>query len=236
MDQLQKKIKVIKNKHLPKEIKILYEDKDILIVEKAAGFLTMGTEREKVKTAYYVLTNYVRKGQVKSRKRIFIVHRLDKETSGIMIFAKNYQAKEYLQKHWDMVNKKYLAVVHGILSNKEGRITSYLAENTEHVMYSTSDKNNGKLAHTDFKVLKEIKGFSLLEVSLITGRKNQIRAHFSEKGNPIAGDKKYGKKDSRFLKLALHSYIIEFNHPFNEKRMRFETNFPSRFKRMGIKI
>ncbi len=235
MKTILQKIKIIKNKHLPKEIKILYEDKDILIVDKAAGFLTIGTEKEKKKTVYYALTSYVRKGQVKSRKRIFVVHRLDRETSGIMIIAKNYQAKEYLQGYWDAVNKTYLAVIHGHLKDKKGRMSSYLTENKNHVVYSTPDKKIGKLAHTDYKVLSETKEFSLLEIDLVTGRKNQIRVHLSEKGNPIVGDVKYGRKDARFPKLALHAYEIEFDHPFTHKRMKFKTHFPKRFKLLGVK-
>jgi len=210
-------------------IKIVYEDRDILVIDKPPGLLTMGTETEKENTAYSVLTDYVRKGYVKSRNRIFIVHRLDRDTSGLLIFAKNEKSKLSLQNQWDKTKKKYLAVVYGKLVEKSGAITSYIVENDARMVYSTTNKSIGKLATTLYNVLKENKGLSLLEIDLVTGRKNQIRVHLADKGHPIVGDKKFGKKDDTYKRMALHSYSISFEHPFSGRRLTFETPFPGYF-------
>ena len=154
-------------KYLPRGLEILYEDRDILVVDKPAGLLTVGTETNKFKTAYYVLTDYVRKGCLKSRNRIFIVHRLDQWTSGVLVFAKSEEAKFRLQAQWKATEKKYVGVVYGQLAQKEGMITSYLSENKAYVVYSTTDVTKGKLAHTGYKVLKETKQFSLLEINVL---------------------------------------------------------------------
>ena len=219
-------------KHLPRGLEILYEDRDILVVDKPAGLLTVGTETNKFKTAYYVLTDYARKGCLKSRNRIFIVHRLDQWTSGVLIFAKSEEVKSHLQVQWKETEKKYVAVVHGHLAPKEGVITSYLAENKAFVVYSTTDVSKGKLAQTAYKVLKETKQFSLLEITLLTGRKNQIRVHLADKGHPVVGDRKYGKTEDGYKRLALHSKTISFKHPTTGEQMTFETRLPSYFNRL----
>jgi RluA family pseudouridine synthase len=220
------------DRHLPKGLKFLYEDDDILVVDKPAGLLTVGTATDKTRTAYHILTDYVRKGCAKSRKRIFIVHRLDQWTSGVLIFAKSEEVKLRLQGQWKNTEKKYLAVVHGRFTKKEGIITSYLAENKAMVVYSTTDAAKGKLSHTAYKVIKEAGNFSLLEINLMTGRKNQIRVHMADKGHPIAGDRKYGKTDDGHRRLALHSKSISFNHPTGGKQMSFETRTPSYFNEL----
>lgn len=212
-----------------KGIKIIYEDRDILVIDKPSGLLTMGTDTEKENTAYSILTDYVRKGYSKSRNRIFIVHRIDRDTSGLIIFAKNEKSKIFLQGAWDKTQKKYLAVVYGNFLEKSGAITSYLTENKARMVYSTSDMSVGKLSTTRYKVLREDRGLSLLEVDLVTGRKNQIRAHFAEKGHPIVGDKKFGKKDDSHKRLALHARSISFVHPFNGRQLMFETPIPEYF-------
>ena len=171
---------------------ILHEDREILVVNKPAGLLTMGTARDKSHTAYCVLTDYVRKGCARSRNRVFIVHRLDRETSGVLVFAKSEEAKFRLQGEWDETEKRYLAVVYGQCLKGAETITTYLAENKGHVMYSTSDPAKGKLSRTAYQVLKQAKALALLEVNLLTGRKNQIRVHLAGIGHPIVGDKKYG--------------------------------------------
>lgn len=220
------KKQTISRRHQPLGLTILYEDRDILVVDKAAGLLTISTQKGETTTAYYRLTDYVRKGYAKSRNRIFIVHRLDRDVSGLLIFAKTAQAKEFLQERWEGFDKKYVAVVHGTLKEKTGIISSYLAENAAHVVYSTPDEEKGKLAYTGYRVLKETDAFSLLEIDLITGRKNQIRVHLAEKGHPIVGDKKYGEKDPRHRRLALHARRLTFKHPFSEKEMTFEARVP----------
>src|SRR4030043_195554 len=170
-------------KPLPKGLKILYEDKDLLVADKPAGLLTVATATNKTRTAFYFLTDYVRKGNPKSRNRVFTVHRLDQWTSGVLVFAKSEEIKLRLQAQWKDTEKKYLAVVYGRLDQKEGIITSYLSENKAYIVYSTTDVTKGKLAHTVYKVLKETKQFSLLEINLLTGRKNQIRVHMADKGH-----------------------------------------------------
>ena len=219
------------NRHLPRGLEILYEDNDILVVDKPAGLLTVRTQTDKTRTAHYILTDYVRKGCAKSRNRIFTVHRLDQWTSGVLVFAKSEEVKLRLQAQWKDAQKKYLAVVHGRLSPKEGIISSYLAENKAFVVYSTTDAAKGKLAQTAYKVLKETGRFSLLEITLLTGRKNQIRVHLADKGHPVVGDRKYGKDDG-YRRLALHSKSISFKHPTEGRAMTFEAKLPDYFKEL----
>jgi tRNA pseudouridine32 synthase/23S rRNA pseudouridine746 synthase/23S rRNA pseudouridine1911/1915/1917 synthase len=219
-------------KHLPKNFEIIYEDDDIIVINKPAGLLSVGTPTDKIRTAQYILTDYVRKGNPKSRRQIFVVHRLDQWTSGVLLFAKSEDVKFQLQAQWKDTQKKYLAVVHGQLTPKEGMITSYLAENKAYVVYSTSDRTKGKLAHTAYKTLKETPQFSLLEITLLTGRKNQIRVHLADRGHPIVGDRKYGRKDDPSKRLALHAKSISFTHPTTEQPMAFETKTPGEFDRL----
>ena len=230
MRESQKKFKSPPKRYQPRGLSILYEDHDILVVDKMSGLLTVSNEKVRENTAYYLLTKYVRKGNQKSRNRIFIVHRLDRDTSGVIVFAKNINAKRFLQEEWQGFKKKYYAVVHGTLPKKEGVITSYLAENRIHKMYSVDDPRKGKLAKTGYKVLRESKKYSLLEVDLLTGRKNQIRVHFSEKGCPVVGDKMYGKKEKGIKKLTLHAVSITILHPYTKAKMTFEAKIPDYFK------
>ena len=217
-------------KYCPKGLTILYEDHDILVVDKKSGLLTMSTETIRENTAYFRLTSYVRKGNCKSMKRVFIVHRLDRDTSGVIVFAKNVEVKLALQKAWHEFEKQYLAVVHGALPEKEGVITSYLAENSVHRMFSIDNPEKGLLAKTGYKVLKESRSYSLLEIELLTGRKNQIRVHLSEKGFPVVGDKKYGKPDKGIKRLALHAASITLVHPKTKEKMVFKAKAPAYFK------
>ncbi|MCB1093503.1 MAG: RNA pseudouridine synthase, partial [Verrucomicrobiae bacterium] len=181
-------------KHQPLGLEILHEDRDIIVVSKAAGLLTIGTGRDGGRTAHSALSDYVRKGNPKSRERVFIVHRLDRDTSGVLVFARSEEAKETLQQHWKSAEKTYLAFVEGHPDPAEDTITSYLVENDARRVYSTNDPSQGKLSHTRYKVLKTVGERALLEISLITGRKNQIRVHLADKGWPIVGDSKYGQK------------------------------------------
>ena len=220
------------NRHLPQGLGILYEDKDILVADKPAGMLSIGTETNRTRTAYAFLTDYVRKGSAKSRNRIFIVHRLDQWTSGVLLFAKSEEIKFRLQAAWKETQKKYAAIVHGQLAQKEGVITSYLAENAAYVVYSTKDETKGKLARTAYKVLKENRRYSLLDIDLLTGKKNQIRVHLADEGHPIVGDRKYGIKNDGHKRLALHAKSISFNHPVSGKQMTFEAKVPSYFDKL----
>jgi len=215
--------------HLPGGLTILYEDRDIIVVDKPAGLLTISTDREKLRTAYFILTDYVRKGVAKSRNRIFIVHRLDRETSGVLIFAKNEEAKFRLQDQWQNTKKQYLAVVHGRCEKHAETITSYLAENQAHGVYTTTDARKGKLSHTAYKVLKASRDYSLLEIDLLTGRKHQIRVHLADIGHPVVGDERYGKEHKRHQRLALHARSISFKHPFTGEPLSFNSKMPAFF-------
>ena len=223
---------MVKKRHLPKGLEIIYEDKDILVVEKPAGLLTVGTATNKTRTAHNFLTDYVRKGSLKSRNRIFTVHRLDQWTSGVLIFAKSEEVMFRLKAQWKDTEKIYVAVVYGHLAEKEGIISSYLSEDKDYTVYSTTDAAKGKLAHTAYKVLKEAGQLSLLEVNLLTGRKNQIRVHLADKGHPVVGDRKYGKDKHVFRRLALHSQSISFKHPTSGKQMTFKTKVPYYFNKL----
>jgi tRNA pseudouridine32 synthase/23S rRNA pseudouridine746 synthase/23S rRNA pseudouridine1911/1915/1917 synthase len=226
------KKKESRHRPLSRGVEILYEDQDLLAVNKPAGLLTVKTLTEKTKTVYCILTDYVKKGNPKSRNRIFTVHRLDQWTSGVLIFAKSEAVKDCLQARWEETKKTYLAVVHGQLTAKEGVITSYLAENAQYVVYSTKDAAKGKPARTAYKVLKETPQFSLVEVDLLTGRKNQIRVHLADQGHPVVGDRKYGDTTDRFPRLALHSKSICFPHPTRDERMTIEAKIPGCFREL----
>lgn len=217
---------------LGRGVEVIYEDEALIVIDKPAGLLAVGTEKDKERTAHYVLTDYVRKGNWKSRKRVFVVHRLDQWTSGVMVFAKSEEVKERLQEGWKDVEKKYAAVVWGRPAEKEGVVRSYLAENKAYVVYSTKDAKKGKLAETAYKVVREGKRFSMAEVRLLTGRKNQIRVHFADMGHPIAGDRKYGREGDGCERLMLHAKEIAFRHPVSGEWMRFESKVPGCLRRL----
>ncbi|MCP4649262.1 MAG: RNA pseudouridine synthase [PVC group bacterium] len=223
---IKSKIK-IRTKYVPAGIKILYEDRDMLVIDKSVGLLSVKANYEKENTAHNLLTNYVRKGNPKARMKLFVVHRLDRETSGVLIFAKSLEIREKFADQWESVEKKYLALVEGNLREKSGIISSYLTEGDDYIVRSVDNPREGKLARTKYKVIKESKKYSLLEIDLLTGKKNQIRVHFSEIGHPIVGDIKYGKKTKG--RLGLHAWSIKFKHPFNNQEMEFETKIPEYF-------
>lgn len=218
--------------HHPPGLFILHEDPYLLVVDKAAGLLTIATETDRERTAYRLLTQYVRKGFSRSGQRVFIVHRLDRDTSGVLVFAKTESVKRHLQEHWPEVRKTYLAVVYGTPPKREGMIVSHLAENAAHRVYSTPDPAKGQLAKTAWRVLQTFRAFSLLEIDLLTGRKNQIRVHLSESGFPVVGDRKYGRADDAHKLLALHARSIAFGHPVTGARLVFEAPIPRHFTRL----
>ena len=230
MREKQKNFKNPLKKFEPKGLTILDEDRDILFVDKVSGLLTMSDGKAQENTAHYLLNDYVRRGNPKSKNRIYIVHRLDRGTSGVLVFAKTEAAKQYLQDEWQEFQKKYYAVVCRTLKEKEGTITSYLAENSVFKMYSVADPKKGKLAKTGYRVMKETPDYSLLEIELFTCRKNQIRVHLADKGCPVAGDTKYGAKEKSFKKLTLHSASITITHPFSKEKMTFTSLVPAYFE------
>jgi RluA family pseudouridine synthase len=225
-------IKKIPKKYHPKGFEILHEDRDIIVGNKAPGFLTVGAAWERVNTIHYALNQYVRKGQSKSRKCVFVVHRLDQATSGVLIFAKTEPVQIFLKENWKETIKIYYTIVYGQMAKKSGTISSYLIEDDEYMMHSVKAGGKGKLAHTQYEVIKETPRFSLLKINLITGRKNQIRVHLADQGHPVVGDDKYGDLKQRYPFLALHSQSIAFTHPFSKKRMNFQAKVPDYFKKL----
>jgi len=212
-----------------KKLDIIYEDKYIIVVNKPSHMLTIGTNYEKEKTLYHEVLVYLQKKN--KNNRIFIVHRLDKDTSGLVIFAKDKEIKEQLQGNWDKVKRIYMAVVEGKLQGS-GTITSYLKENKALITYSTDDKVNGKLAITKYKTLKISKSYSLVEIEILTGRKNQIRVHMSDLKHPIMGDKKYGAKTNPLNKMALVATTLQLVHPKTKELLEFKIEIPKEFSKM----
>ncbi len=211
---------------------ILYEDQDVIVVDKPAGMLSMASDSEKENTAYHILTDYVR--QKEPGSRIFIVHRLDRDTSGVMMFARNEEAKRIMQDHWKerVEDRAYLALVEGTVEKTEGRVHSWLKETSTRLMYSAGADSGGQEAITHYRRLEVGRGYSLLEIRLETGRKNQIRVHMKDLGHSIAGDKRYGAQSNPLGRLGLHAHILAFRHPITQEILRFETEVPQAFQRM----
>lgn len=214
-----------------KGISIVYEDDHLIVIYKPTGLLSVSANKPSA-TAYSLLSDLIKAQNPKNR--IFILHRLDRETSGLMMFARNENVQRILQDNWkEMVfERKYIAVTSGVLNRPEGSVTSYLVENKAMTVYSTNDSENGQLAVTHYKTLKRKKPYTLMEIVLDTGRKNQIRVHMSDLGHPIIGDKKYGSSDNPFNRIGLHAWILGFTHPITGEKMRFESNIPSEFLRL----
>ena len=210
-------------------IKLVYEDNDILVINKGYGVLSMGTDNIKEGTAYSIMREYVKYSD--PRAKVFIVHRLDRDTSGLMMLAKTMEAKDTMQHNWNnmVLNRKYVAVVEGVIPDDEGVVKSYLAETAQFEVYSTQDPTKGQLAITRYKVLKRSSGYTLVELELDTGRKNQIRVHMKDLGHPIVGDRKYGASSSPIRRLALHARTLRFVHPITRKEINFELPVPTRF-------
>lgn len=215
-----------------RRVQLVYEDDDIIVINKGYGLLSMGNDKVKDGTAYSIMREYVKWQD--PRNKIFIVHRLDRDTSGLMMFAKTMEAKEAMQHNWNnmVLNRKYLAVVEGKVEEEEGTVKSYLAENSQYEVYSTDNPDEGQLAVTRYRLLKQKNGYSLLEVELDTGRKNQIRVHMKDLKHPIAGDRKYGAKSSPIHRLALHAQTLRFVHPVTRREMNFSTPIPPSFASM----
>lgn len=215
-----------------RRLKIVYEDDDIIVANKGYGLLSMGNDKVKEGTAYSILKDYLK--WVDPRQKIFIVHRLDRDTSGLMMFAKNVESKEAMQHNWNnmVLNRTYVAVVEGNVEEDEGTIKTYLAENSKYEVYVTENPEEGQLAITRYKVLKRKNGYTLMELELDTGRKNQIRVHMKHIGHPIAGDRRYGAKSSPIHRLALHARTLRFAHPTTRREMDFSTPIPASFLKM----
>lgn len=209
-----------------KTIDIIYEDDDLIVVNKESGILVVDSLSNSKKTLYNLVSEYVKKKNKKNK--IFVVHRLDQDTSGVVVFAKNEKIKNMLQDNWNdlVLTRKYIAIVEGNVKD-EDIIKTYLSENKNHFVYVSK---KGKLAITEYKKIKSNKKYSWVDISLKTGRKNQIRAHFKYIGNPVVGDTKYGNKNNEFKRLCLHAYELSLINPIDNKKMVFKSVIPKEFK------
>jgi 23S rRNA pseudouridine1911/1915/1917 synthase len=212
-------------------LKIVYEDPHIILVEKPTGLLTVATSHEQEKTAYANLRRHLKERHPK--QKLFIVHRLDKFASGVLVFAKSEPVQAKLQALFSRhdIRRKYWAIVEGTLEKDHGTIRSYLAENRANRMHSIEDGTDGKLAVTHFRVLKRFPQLTALEVTLETGRKNQIRAHLAEMGHPIVGDRAYGSNLNPMGRLGLHAFLLAFKHPVLGTPVEHATKVPPEFAR-----
>jgi len=210
---------------------ILYDDDDLLVAQKSAGLLSVATPHERDRTAYARLCQYVSKQSPKNR--LFTVHRLDKFVSGILVFAKSEKVKARLQAAFQKhdIERKYWAIVEGSVPKDYGSIRSYRAEDRFYRVHSTEDPKAGKHAVTHYRVLQRFPKFTALEVALETGRKNQIRAHLSEMGHPIVGDRAYGSKTNPLGRIGLHAFCLGFVHPTQGTKLHFATEPPPEFRR-----
>lgn len=217
---------------MARNMRLVYEDEHLIVIDKNAGLLSMASDNEKYLTAYNILSTYVK--SQKPSNRIFIVHRLDRDTSGLMMFARSEKVQSLMQRDWkrNVTARTYVALVEGEVTGQEGIVKSYIYESKSLIMHSTNDPKKGDLAITRWKLLKSGSEYSLLEVTLETGKKNQIRLHMQETGHSIAGDKKYGASSSPISRLGLHASLLAFIHPVTGKEMRFESKIPAKFRRM----
>mgnify|MGYP001053230087 CR=1 FL=1 len=226
-------VTITRNKIAPaktyKGIGILYEDNDLIVIDKHAGVLSVATGSNEKFTAYSLLYDHVKKNSPDGK--IFIVHRLDRDTSGVMIFAKSAKVQKAFQQSWNEIIRErvYVALAEGVVDPGAGEISSYLKENANRVVYSSQEPGDGQWAVTQYETIRSNPNYSLLRMSLRTGRKNQIRVHLMDIGHPIVGDKKYGSKQNPLGRMGLHALVIAFRHPVTGQEMRFETRIPRKF-------
>ena len=211
---------------------VYFEDATLIVIDKPANLLSIASEAEQEKTAYFQLTDYVRRGNPLAKERIWIVHRLDRETSGLMVFAKTPEAKEILQSNWEAAEKRYFAVAEGQLPAESGIFKSYLDETSPYKVFSVPQTETTRHAVTHYKVLKVGKGRSLVELTLETGRRHQIRVHLKDAGCPIVGDEKYGAKTDPAKRLGLHSCALRIPHPVTGRELVFESRLPAELVRL----
>ena len=204
----------------------------LIVVNKPAGLLTVATDKEKRRTAYALLSNYVKAADPDNK--IFIVHRLDRETSGLLLFARNESIKQRIQQTWEqtITQRTYVAVVEGNVEAEEGTITSWLTESKALKVYSSQNPQHGQKSITRYKKLQGNENYSLLQLNLETGRKHQIRVHMQDLGHPVVGDSKYGSKEKPIGRLALHAQVLAFTHPATGELCRFETPVPPKFMKL----
>ncbi len=217
-------------------LKIVFEDAYIIVIEKREGVLSIGTDKQKIRTAHSILNDYVQRSA--KENRVYIVHRLDKDTSGLMVFAKDEKTKVRLQDNWDKIvtERRYVAVLSGEMEKDKGTVTSWLMDNKVFVTYSSMSDNGGDKAITHYHTIKRANGYSLVELELETGRKNQIRVHMQDLKHPVIGDVKYGNGENPIGRLALHAFKLNFYHPLTGELMRFETPYPDAFRKLLLKV
>lgn len=210
-------------------LQLLYEDAYLLVVKKKAGLLSVATETQKERTAQHILTEYVRRQNRKAN--IYVVHRLDRATSGIMMYAKDEKTMNTLRDNWHQIvfDRRYVAVVEGEMEQETGMVRSYLDESGMKV-HSNQQENGGRLAITHFRTIRRGNGYSLVELQLETGRKNQIRVHMNDLGHPVVGDRRYGAQTDPLGRLCLHAFKLCFYHPVTNERMEFQDDYPASFK------
>lgn len=211
-------------------IKVHFEDANLIVIDKPPGLLSIASTAEQEKTAYFLVTDYLRRENPLAKERVWIVHRLDRETSGLMVFAKTVSAKTALQTGWESAEKRYLAVVEGSLPAGEGVLESYLDESNPFKVFSVPRTPSTRHAVTRYRVLKKGKGRSLVELTLETGRRHQIRVHLKDAGCPIVGDEKYGAITDPAKRLGLHSHLLRFTHPVSGRELTFESELPGPLK------
>ena len=226
------RVEYIKERPVGKEdaapFPVLYEDRDILVTVKPPGLLIYGDRGTGGTSLYKILSDFV-KEKSEEKERLFVVHRLDREVSGIVLFAKRERVQQELKNHWNQVTKKYYALVEGKPSRKSGTIRTYLAEDSKQRVRSVKDQEGGKLAITHYKVLKDLPAHTLLEITLETGRKNQIRVHLSEMGLPVVGDRRYGADATFIRRIRLHASFLAFQHPETKARLEYSQSIPKGF-------
>ena len=214
-------------------VKLIYEDSDIIIVDKGYGLLSTAAGRPSNDTVFNIMRSYARK--FSDRANVYVVHRLDRDTSGLMLLTRTKQARDRLVDNWNdmVIERKYIAVVEGQLQQPEGTVKSFLAENPDTFeMYSTDDKKIGRFAVTRYQLIKQGKRFAMVELTIKTGRKNQIRVHMHDLGNPVSGDRKYGGHSSPINRIALHATTLTLIHPVTGKQMTFTSPIPDNFHKM----
>lgn len=218
---------------LPASLKVVHEDGSLLIIDKPAGLLSIASLAERENTAYAILTEYVRHGNPRSPARVWIVHRLDQETSGLMVFARTQTVKAALQQDWDAVEKRYLAVVEGRLPQDAGTFKSFLDERNPHHVRSVPKSEHSRLAVTHYRVVSQMAKLSLVELTLVTGRRHQIRVQLSDAGCPVAGDKKYGARTDPAKRLALHACYLRLTHPDSGQPVEYQSPLPHVLARLA---
>ena len=219
-----------KNDTLP--FPILFEDEHLIVVNKPAKLLSVATEKEKTRTAYHMVTDYVKSQHIDNR--IFVLHRLDRDTSGVLMFARDPETKELFQSRWNEIvtRRGYTALVEGVPRPAQNTIRSWLIETKTHMIFSGDPGPGAKEAITNYEVIKAGSGYALLDISIDTGRKNQIRVHMKEMGHPVAGDKIYGARTNPIGRLCLHASELSFIHPITGKPTTFTAKTPRDFNRV----